>query len=65
MRPGQILAQEAKLAQAFARHEMGVINDGHEHLARLVDLEGLLNELPFALMILTVEFDVKGMTEDA
>ena len=44
---------------------MGVIDDGHQHFARLMDLEGLLNELTLALMILAVELDLKGMAKDA
>ena len=44
---------------------MSVINDRNEHFSGLVDLEGLLNEEAFAVMILPVELDFKGLTEDA
>ena len=44
---------------------MSVINDRDEHFSGLMDLEGLLNEEAFAVMILPVELDFKGLTEDA
>jgi len=65
VRSGKILGQETELSQTFSRHEMSVINDGDKHLSGLVDLEGLLNELSFAVMILSVELDLKGLAKDA
>lgn len=65
MRAGEIFEQEAEFSQTFPRHEMGVINDGDEHLSGLMDLEGLLNEEAFAVMILSVELDLKGLAKDA
>lgn len=44
---------------------MGIINDGDEHLAGLMDFEGFLNEEAFAVMVLAIELDFKRMAKDA
>ena len=43
MRTRKILAQQTQFAQAVRRHEVGVVNDGHEHFAGAVNTEGLLH----------------------
>ena len=51
MGTGKVLAQQAQFAQAVGGHEMGVVNDGHEHLAGAVNDEGVLDEQSFAVMV--------------
>lgn len=41
---GKVLAEQAQFAQAVRRHEVGIVNDGDEHLAGAVDAEGLLHQ---------------------
>ena len=43
VRGREVFAEQAQFAQAIARHEMGVIDDGDEHLSGAMDLERLLN----------------------
>ena len=44
VRAGKVLAEKPKFAQAVRRHEVGVVDDGDEHLAGAVDAEGLSDE---------------------
>ena len=62
---GEVFAEEAEFAEAFAGHEMGVVDDGHEHLAGALDLVGFLNEHALAAVILAGELDVECFAEDA
>jgi hypothetical protein len=59
------LEEQSQFAQAIALHEVGVIDDGHEHLAGAVEAEGLLDQEAFAVMIAALELDLKGLAEDA
>ncbi len=65
VRAGKVFAQEPEFAEAVRRHEMGVINDGNQHLAGAVDAEGLLHEQAFAVMVAALKLDLKGFAEDA
>jgi hypothetical protein len=65
MRTGKVLAEQAQFAQAVGGHEVGVVNDGHEHLAGAMDAEGLLDQQAFAVMVAALELDLEGFAEDA
>ena len=43
---------------------MSVINDGDQHLAAAIEVEGLLNQLAFALKRTAFEFDAKGFAKN-
>jgi hypothetical protein len=51
--------------QAVGGHEVGVVNDGDEHLAGAVDAEGVLDQEAFAVMVAPGELDLEGFAEDA
>jgi hypothetical protein len=42
VRTGEVLTKQTQFTQAVRRHEMGVVNDGHEHFSGAMDAEGLL-----------------------
>ena len=65
VRAGKVLAEQAQFAQAIGGHEMGVVNDGDEHLAGAMDAEGLLDQQAFAVMVVALELDLEGFAEDA
>jgi hypothetical protein len=44
----EVLEEEPEFAEALDFHEVGVINDGGEHFALLIDLPGGFDEEPFA-----------------
>jgi len=62
---GEVLTKQAQFAQAVAGHEVGVVDDGHEHLAGAVDLVGLLDEEFLSAVVRAGELDLKGRAEDA
>lgn len=59
------LEEEAKPAQTIARHEVGVVDNRDEELARTMDLKSLLDQEPLARVVVTLELDLKGLAEDA
>ena len=61
----EVLAEQAQFAQAIGGHEMGVVNDGHEHFAGAMDAEGLLDQQAFAVVVVALELDLEGFAEDA
>jgi hypothetical protein len=61
----EVLEEEAQLPQAVGLHEVGVVDDGHEHLAGAMQAERLLHEQSFALAVAAVELDLEGFAEDA
>lgn len=61
MRTWEVLAQQAKFAEAVRGHEVRVINDGHKHFAGAMDTEGLLHQQPFAVMVTAFKFDLKRL----
>ena len=65
VRAGKVLAEQAEFAQAVGGHEVGVVNDGHEHFAGAMDAEGLLHQQAFAVMVAALELDLEGLAEDA
>jgi len=65
VRAGKVLTEQAQFAQAIGGHEVGVVNDGHEHFSGAIDAEGFLNQEPFTVVVAALELDLKGFTEDA
>jgi hypothetical protein len=57
---GEVLAEEAQLAQALALHERGVVDDGHEHFAGAMDAESLLHQQPLTMVVAALELDLEG-----
>ena len=62
---GEVLAEQAQFAQAIGGHEVGVVDDGHEHFAGAVDAEGFLDQQAFAVVVAALELDLEGFAEDA
>ena len=62
---GKVLAEQAQLAQAIGGHEMGVVDDGDEQLTGAMDFAGFLDQQSLAAMVVTLERDLEGFTEDA
>jgi hypothetical protein len=62
--PREVLAKQTKFAEAVGRHEVGVVNDGHEHFASAMDTEGVLDQQAFAAMVVALELDLEGFAED-
>jgi hypothetical protein len=62
---GKVLTEQAQLAQAIGRHEVGVVNDGHEHFTGAINAEGFLDQKPFAVVVAALELDLKSFAEDA
>lgn len=59
------LCERGKSSQAVGGHEVGVVDDGHEHLAGAVNAEGLLDEEALAVVVTAFELDLEGFAEDA
>ena len=62
---GKVLAEQAQFAQAVRGHEVGVVNDGHEHFAGAVDAEGFLDQEALAVVVAALELDLESLAEDA
>jgi len=62
---GKVLAQQAEFAEAVRGHEVGVVNDGHEHFSGAMDAESLLHQQAFTVMIPTLELDLKRLAQNA
>jgi len=61
----KVFEEQAEFAQAFCGHEVSVVDDGDEHFAGTVEAEGVGHELTFAVVIVTLEVDGKGLAKDA
>jgi hypothetical protein len=61
---GEVLEEESQLAQVGQVHEVGVVEDGGQALAGVVEAEGLLDEPAFALEGGTFELNAEGVAED-
>ena len=46
-------------------HEVGVVDDGHQHFAGAVEAEGFLDQQAFAVMVVAFELDLERLAEDA
>lgn len=62
---GKVLEKQAQFAKTIGGHEMGIIDDGHQHFSGLVDFVGLFDQASFAAVIMTLEIDLEGAAEDA
>ena len=62
---GKVLKEQSQFSQALGLHEVGVVDDGNQHFAQAMDLEGFLDEHPFALVVVALEGDLEGLAEDA
>ena len=61
---GKSSKSEPQLAQVGQVHEVGVVEDGGQGLAGVVEAEGLLDEPAFALEGGAFELDAEGVAED-
>jgi hypothetical protein len=61
---GEVLEEQTQLAEVVEVHEVGVVEDGGDRLAGVVEAEGLFDEPAFALEGGSFEFDAEGVAED-
>ena len=61
---GEVLEEQPQLAQVGQVHQVGVVEDGGQALAGVVEAEGLLDEPAFALEGGAFELDAEGLAED-
>ena len=61
---GEVLEEQPQLAQVGQVHEVGVVEDGGQAFAGVVEAEGLLDEAAFALEGGAFELDAEGVAED-
>ena len=62
---GEVFQQQPQLAQAGHLQEMGVVDDGGDHEAEVVEAESLFDEPLFAGEIAAVNFETEGLAQDA
>ena len=62
---GEVLAEQAQFAQAIGGHEVGIVDNGHEHFAGPIDAEGFLDQQAFAVTVEALELDLECLAEDA
>lgn len=60
----EVFEKEPEFSQAVHVHEVGVVNDGDEHFAFMVDLPAGLDEEFFAFGVAAVGFYFEGSAED-
>ena len=61
---GEVLEEQAQLAQVGQVHEVGVVEDGGHGFAGVVEAEGLLDESAFTFKRRAFELDAEGVAED-
>ena len=61
---GEVLEQQPQLAQVGQVHQVGVVEDGGQALAGVVEAEGLLDEPAFALEGGAFELDAESLAQD-
>ena len=61
---GEVLEEQPQLAQVGQVHQVGVVEDGGQGLAGVVEAEGLLDEAALALEGVALELDLEGVAED-
>ena len=61
---GKIFQQQPQLAKVFHLHQMGVVDDGDQHLAAAIETEGLLDQFAFAFERGAFELDLERFAED-
>ena len=62
---GEVFEQEPQFPQGVDGDEMGVINDGDDELAFVMELARGVDEAGFAFVIIAVGFQFEGFTEQA
>jgi hypothetical protein len=62
---GKVLKNEPEFAKGVDLHEVGVINDGSEHFASLIDFVGFFNKPGFALEVSAVGRNAESLAENA
>jgi hypothetical protein len=61
---GEILEEKPQLAQVGQVHEVGIVENGGQGLAGVIEAEGLLDKAAFAGEGGAFEFDAEGIAED-
>src|SRR6202011_4749392 len=61
---GEVLEEQPQLAQVGQVHQVGVVENGGQGFAGVVEAEGLFDEAAFALEGITLELDAKGIAQD-
>ena len=61
----EVLKEQTKLAESVDFHEMSVVDDRREHLAKLIESLSFLNESALADEVSALGFELEGLTEDA
>lgn len=61
----ELLEQKPQPPQAIHRHQMRVVDQHRQRLARPVQRERLIDQLPLDLEVATLELDLEGLAEDA
>src|SRR6185312_2336535 len=61
---GEVFEQQPQAAEVGEVHEVGVVEDGSEALAGVVEGERLFDEFAFAVERRMLEFDAEGVAED-
>jgi len=61
----EVFKEKSEFAQGFDFHQMSVINDGDDHFAELIEVEGFFDEAFFAFEGAALEADGKCLTKDS
>ena len=61
---GKVLEEQADLAQGGDVHQVGVVDDGGEHLAGGVQATRFGDETPLAAHVVPLGFDLKRLAQD-
>jgi hypothetical protein len=61
---GEVFQQQPQPAKVFHVHQVGVVDDRHQHSAGVIETECLLDQSPFALEGRAFERDSKRFAED-
>jgi hypothetical protein len=61
---GEVLQQEAELAQSLDGEEVGVVDDGDDEFAFGVEVFGFMDEAGFAFVVGAVGFEGEGVAEE-
>src|SRR5262249_45285145 len=61
---GEVLKEDPQLAQVGQVHQVGVVENGGQGFAGVVEAEGLFDEPAFALEGVALKLDPEGLTQD-
>ncbi len=62
---GKVFEEQSESAQGIGFHEVGVIDDGDEHFAAVVDAVGFFDEALFAGVTFAVGIDLKRLAQNS